>query len=305
MSGSRGRERPREYVRQRQVVPELPEVETVRRRLAAAFIGKTFVTVERLEPAMLRDCRPEEVEEGLPGRRIERVERVGKFLVVALSGDAYLTLHLGMTGQLLIGPDDRAPREVEFHPQALATSHTRFVFRLVDGDGEHTWLEFRDMRKFGRLHLTRGAPALRLGGLGPDAWQGSWDRDYLEERLRGRTAPLKAFLLDQRHLAGIGNIYADEILWWTGLSPLRPSGSLSGEEVTRLAEEIPRRLGEGVRLLGCSISDFVDTQGQSGSFQDWLRAYGRHGQACRRCGCTLVRVVVGGRGTAYCPSCQH
>jgi formamidopyrimidine-DNA glycosylase len=294
-------------------MPELPEVETVRRQLAAALVGKTFATVERLEPAMLRDCRPEDVEEGLPGRRIERVERVGKFLVVALSGDAYLTLHLGMTGQLLVGSYDRAPGEVEgekkafepLHPQAPAASHTRFVFGLVDDDGERTRLEFRDMRKFGRLHLTTGAPAPRLGGLGPDAWQGSWDRDYLEERLRGRTAPLKAFLLDQRHLAGIGNIYADEILWWAGLSPLRPSGSLSGEEVTRLAEEIPHRLGEGVRLLGCSISDFVDTQGQSGSFQDWLQAYGRYGQVCGRCGGTLVRVVVGGRGTAYCPGCQH
>jgi formamidopyrimidine-DNA glycosylase len=182
--------------------------------------------------------------------------------------------------------------------------HTRFTFALKDERGRRTQLEFRDMRKFGRLHLTEGEPAPRLQNLGPDAWQGSWDGAYLGERLRGRTAPLKAFLLDQRHLAGIGNIYADEILWWTRLSPLRPAGSLSAEETTRLGEEIPRRLGEGVRLLGCSIADFVDTEGREGKFQEWLRAYGKHGQPCSRCGLGLTRVVVAGRGTTFCPRCQ-
>ena len=161
------------------------------------------------------------------------------------------------------------------------------------------------MRKFGRLHLTWGGPAPRLAHLGPDAWLGEWDAVYLEERSRGRTAPLKAFLLDQANLAGIGNIYADEILWWTGLSPLRESGSLADDEIARLCEEIPCRLKEGIRLLGCTLSDFVDTAGEPGEFQDWLQAYGRQGQTCSRCGGTLVRTVVGGRGTAYCPGCQH
>jgi formamidopyrimidine-DNA glycosylase len=123
-----------------------------------------------------------------------------------------------------------------------------------------------------------------LRELGPDAWQGSWDVSYLVERLRGRTAPVKAFLLDQRHLAGIGNIYADEILWWTGVSPLRACGSLSLAEVTLLASEIRKRLGEGVRLLGCTVADFVGTDGKPGGFQNWLQAYGRHGQPCSRCG---------------------
>jgi formamidopyrimidine-DNA glycosylase len=294
-------------------VPELPEVETVRRQLAEALVGKTFVAVERTEPAMLRDCAADELVSGLPGRRIDAVDRLGKFLVVALTGgagdaggsgdvgvpgDAFLTLHLGMTGQLLVDPKDGSvPKEKDVH--------TRFLFELTDTDGRRTMLEFRDIRKFGRVHLTAGAPAPRLKDLGPDAWQGKWDAGYLERRLRGRTAPLKAFLLDQRHLCGIGNIYADEILWWTGLSPLRPAGSLSAEEVARLAEEIPRRLGEGVRLLGCTLSDFVDTDGRAGSFQECLQAYGRQGQVCRRCGGTLVRTIVGGRGTAYCPHCQR
>ena len=161
------------------------------------------------------------------------------------------------------------------------------------------------MRKFGRLHLTSGGPAPRLQHLGPDAWRGDWDAAYLERRLHGRSAPLKAFLLDQRHLAGIGNIYADEILWWTALSPLREAGGLAEEQVGCLADEIRTRLAEGVRLLGCSLSDFVDTEGQPGGFQDWLQAYGRQGQECRRCGGIMVRTVVGGRGTAYCPDCQR
>jgi formamidopyrimidine-DNA glycosylase len=296
-------------------VPELPEVETVRRQLAGALIGGCFIAVERVEPAMLRDCTEQQVRELLPGRRVESVGRQGKFLVIALEGGAFLTLHLGMTGHFLVAPV--APQPVgppasgaqDDSTVSLAakspSAHTRFLFALEAADGSLMRLEFRDMRKFGRFHLTLGAPAPRLRALGPDAWTGEWDAAYLAERLRGRKAPVKAFLLDQRHLAGIGNIYADEILWWTLLSPLRPSGSVSAAEVALLAEEIRHRLGEGVRLLGCSFSDFVDTEGRAGGFQDWLRAYGRQGQTCARCGVILVRTVVGGRGTAYCPGCQR
>jgi formamidopyrimidine-DNA glycosylase len=293
-------------------MPELPEVETVRRQLAAGLTGLTFTAVERVDPFMMRDCAPEQPAALLPGRRVERVERLGKFIIVALDGDLFLTLHLGMTGQLLIDPRDPG-------------THTRFVFHLAGTPASSgaaqpggaagsaaasrsgaavTRLEFRDMRKFGRFHLTAGGPAPRLQQLGPDAWIGEWDADYLQRRLEGRSAPLKAFLLDQRHLAGIGNIYADEILWWTALSPLRAAGTLAEEQVCCLAEEVRTRLAEGVRLLGCTLSDFVDTEGQPGGFQEWLQAYGRQGQECRRCGAVMARTVVGGRGTAYCPECQ-
>lgn len=285
-------------------MPELPEVETVRCQLDAGLTGATFLAVEQVEPFMLRDCIAPEVEDLLPGRTIERIDRIGKFIVIILDGGLFLTLHLGMTGQLLIDP-------------AQPGTHTRFVFRLASGStgaapggaapapGREIRLEFRDTRKFGRLHLTDGGPAPRLEQLGPDAWKGDWDAAYLGRRLRDRSAPLKAFLLDQRHLAGIGNIYADEILWWTALSPLREAGSLVEEQVTCLADEIRTRLAEGVRLLGCSLSDFVDTEGQPGGFQEWLQAYGRQGQECRRCGSTMARAVVAGRGTAYCPDCQR
>jgi formamidopyrimidine-DNA glycosylase len=273
-------------------VPELPEVETVRCQLEHRLLGLSFRSVDSTETAMLRDCTAREVVEGLAGRQIMAVDRLGKFIIVRLDEALFLTLHLGMTGQLLIDPAD-------------SSVQTRFLFRLSDKGGSLVTLEFRDIRKFGRLHLTKGGPAPRLGALGPDAWLGHWNGEYLGARLAKRSAPLKAFLLDQRHLAGIGNIYADEILWWTELSPLRPSGALSATEVEALAQEIPRRLGEGVKFLGCSLSDFVDTAGKQGDFQNWLQAYGRQGQVCGRCGGTFMRVVVGGRGTSYCPDCQH
>ncbi len=273
-------------------MPELPEVETVRRQLATSLPGAGFLAVEQVEPAMLRDCQASLVKTVLPGRAVRDLRRSGKFLIVALDEDWFLTLHLGMTGQLLIEPPGRSP-------------HTRFVFILQRPGGRPFRLEFRDMRKFGRLHLTLGGPAPRLQALGPDAWSGRWDAAYLGDRLRGRKAPLKAFLLDQANLAGIGNIYADEILWWAGLSAVRAAGTLTAGEVALLATEIRRRLGEGVRLLGCSLSDFVDTDGNAGRFQEWLQAYGRQGEPCRRCGARLVRAVIAGRGTAYCPGCQR
>jgi formamidopyrimidine-DNA glycosylase len=275
-------------------MPELPEVETIRRQLSAGLTGARFESVDQMEPFMLRDCAPDDVVSLLPGRAIQRVDRLGKFIIIVLDRDLFVTIHLGMTGQLLIDPAEKGV-------------HTRFAFRLVGADGgrRRARLEFRDMRKFGRLHLTRGGPAPRLALLGPDAWKGDWDAGYLGRRAAGRSAPLKAFLLDQRHLAGIGNIYADEIMWWSALSPLRATGSLVEEQVRCLADEIRTRLSEGVRLLGCSFSDFVDTEGQQGSFQDWLQAYGRQGKDCRRCGAIMSRAVVAGRGTAYCPRCQR
>jgi formamidopyrimidine-DNA glycosylase len=273
-------------------MPELPEVETVRRQLAETLTGARVVRVTRVEPYMLRDCSEEQLRAELPGRRLEEVDRWGKFLIVRLEGEAYLTLHLGMTGQLLL-----EPRSWD--------AYTRFGFELLDDAGKPLTLHFRDVRKFGRLHLTLGKPAPRLALLGPDAWMGDWDASYLARRLGRRRAPLKAVLLDQSVLAGIGNIYADETLWWTELSPLRPAAALTEEEVGRLAGEIRRRLGEGVKLLGCSLSDFVDIQGKAGGFQEWLQAYGRKGRPCGRCGEVLVRVVVAGRGTTFCPACQH
>lgn len=276
-------------------MPELPEVETIRRQLAETVTGLRFAHVHATEPSMLRDCTDQEVRATLPGRFIEEVDRLGKFLILRLSGDGgyFLTLHLGMTGQILVGG-----------PTSEVGPHTRFLFALGGLGSEPAAMEFRDIRKFGRLHLTSGGPAPRIRLLGPDALEGEWDASYLTARMRGRKTTIKALLLDQRNLAGVGNIYADEILWWAEIAPIRPAQSLSAVETKRLAVEIHARLEEGIRLRGCSISDFVDTVGRPGGFQDHLVAYGRQGQECRRCGAIFVRVVVAGRGTTYCPGCQ-
>jgi formamidopyrimidine-DNA glycosylase len=271
-----------------------------------AVTGLRFLAVKAVEPAMLRDCAAEDLRHDLPGRTITEVGRLGKFLTLRLDGDGdrYLTIHLGMTGQILVAPLPAAA-DAGADPAVEAQPHTRFVFILQRPDGAAVRLEFRDMRKFGRVHFTTAGPAPRLRGLGPDAWIGEWDAAYLEGRLRGRKAPIKAFLLDQRNLAGIGNIYADETLWWAQIAPIRPGGSLSAEEVERLSLEIRARLAEGVRRLGCTLADFVDIEGKAGSFQEQLEAYGRQGKVCSRCGSTLIRVIVAGRGTAYCPGCQY
>jgi formamidopyrimidine-DNA glycosylase len=295
-------------------VPELPEVETVRRQLHGALTGRRFAAVEMVEPFMLRDTDTGLLQAALPGRQVLRVDRLGKFLVIPLSGGWFLTVHLGMTGQVLVtqrGDVTGGAGSPPYRSLAIESPHDRFVFLLTDATtptgGEPSppdRVVFRDIRKFGRLHFTYGAPAERLSLLGPDAWRGEWSETDLTRMLSGRTAPIKAFLLDQRHLAGIGNIYADEILFASALSPLRLAGSLNEAEVERLALEIRAQLAEGVRLRGCTLSDYVDTTGRPGSFQDTLKAYGRHGRACVRCGHLLVRAIVAGRGTAYCPACQ-
>ena len=254
---------------------------------------------------MLRDCTPESVRSELPGRTVVDVDRLGKFLIIRLDGEdeTYLTIHLGMTGQILVSTEQpgRGDEVNAMRADPAEARHTRFVLLMEGSPQRHVRLEFRDMRKFGRLHLTHGGPAPRLQRLGPDAWMGDWDGKYLSERLRGRRAPIKGFLLDQRHLAGIGNIYADETLWWSQISPLREGGSLDAGEIDRLAEEIRARLDEGVRRLGCTLADFVDIEGRPGSFQERLQAYGRQGRPCFRCGETLVRAErrrAGGRRIA-------
>ena len=290
-------------------MPELPEVETVRRQLASVLTGARFVLVETVEPVMLQDCDETQLRKELPNKVITEVGRLGKYLLLRLDENINLTIHLGMTGQLLVskssdGSDSPLGVTPLGAPKLEPHKHTRFAF-LLEHEGAACRLDFRDARKFGRVCLTVGGPAPRLSNLGPDAWLGEWDADYLAVRLNKRKMPVKAFLLDQQHLSGIGNIYADEILWWTNISPLRSCSDLTAEEIGRLATEIRVQLEEGVKRLGCTFSDFVDTEGKPGTFQEQLKAYGRQGKACSRCGATMEKIVVAGRGTTYCSSCQH
>lgn len=274
------------------LMPELPEVETIRRQLAPAIPGWQVKYVRTLEPAMMPQGQGRRLRGAVCGRSFLPPQRRGKFLLLPLSGDVWLTVHLGMTGRLLIVPGRYA-----------AHVHDRFVFRLGRGD-ERAWFVFRDARKFGRLEASVGGPSRRVEMLGPDAWADSWDTGYLWHRLRGRSAPIKALLLDQRLLAGVGNIYADEALFEAQIHPLRPAGSLNADELEQLAAAVRTVLDRGVQALGCSLSDFFHLDGSLGSMQQALKAYGRQGRPCVRCGTPLVRTIVAGRGTAYCPTCQ-
>jgi len=267
-------------------MPELPEVETVRRRLAACLPGLSVDDVV-VSDALVSLQSEDELRAALRGRRVSAVRRRGKYLVVEL-GDELLVVHLRMTGRLLLAPEPGA-------------RPPRLTLRLRP-DGE---LLFYDTRRFGRVWALPAAhEETFFAALGPEPFGTAFTARYLRGALRGRTAPLKSFLLDQRRIAGVGNIYADEALFRAQLSPLRTAGTLGPGEVARLRDALLDTLRLGIEQAGASIDTFVDPEGASGAFQEILNVYGRAGLPCRVCGATIERVELGGRGTHFCPSCQ-
>ncbi len=271
-------------------MPELPEVETIKRQLAPLVEGRKLERLEILDPRWSRPLAPEELSSGLEGRRIEGLGRRGKYLVWNFSGDVYLAQHLRMTGSVLVDP----------WPEP---AHTRVRVLLRP----KLLLAIADPRRFGTGELLLGGEALDEF---MDARLGSepFDEEFTAERLRalarGRTAPIKAFLLDQRKIAGVGNIYADEALHKAGVHPLRPAGKLSREQYGHLREAILQALGAGIDAKGASISDYRDVDGVRGSFQDSFTVHRRAGEPCPECGSTIVKLRVAGRGTYVCETCQ-
>ena len=274
-------------------MPELPEVETTARGLRERIVGRRIVTVGSLDwPRMAPNATLETLAKTAVGRTIESIARRGKYVIVGLSGDAYLVLHRKMSGNLVLRTTDLS-----------AAPHTHLSVTFDDG-----WrLDFVDPRKFGRIYLFRGRDALdafldeRLGPEPLEIQRG--ELDTLLERRRGR---LKSLLLDQTFLAGIGNLYADEILWEACLHPQRSVESLTTRERTRLHEAIQQILTTAIERRGTSLSDYVDAEGEPGTNQEFLQVYGRAGLPCTRekCGRPIVRLVVAQRGTWLCPSCQ-
>jgi formamidopyrimidine-DNA glycosylase len=274
-------------------MPELPEVETTARGLRERVLGRTIVAVGSLDwPRMAPNATLDMLASTAVGRTIESVTRRGKYVVVGLSGDAYLVLHRKMSGNLVL-------RTVDI-PTVL---HTHLTVTLDDG-----WrLDFVDPRKFGRIYLFLGREALNLfldERLGPEPLEIA--RREFDRRLDLRRGRLKALLLDQGFLAGIGNLYADEILWAARLHPERPVESLSPRERGRLLQAIQQVLSEAIERRGTSFSDYVDASGEQGTNQEFLQVYGRAGLPCARprCGRPIVRQVVAQRGTWLCTSCQ-
>jgi formamidopyrimidine-DNA glycosylase len=267
-------------------VPELPEVETIRAQLAPRLEGRTLTRVEILDPRLTRPHDLFEVAEELEGNRVVAVERRGKYLVLRLENGLGLLVHLRMTGG--------------FH--WLPVSHERAVLELDDGSR----LVYRDVRRFGTWLVLEAVDVEQYLATknGPEPLGRRFTPAWLSAQLARRTAPLKAVLLDQRVVAGLGNIYADEALWRARVNPLRPANALEPDEVVRVARAIRAALRAGIERQGSTLRDYAAPDGASGSMQEEFRVYGRDGLPCSRCGTTIAKTRVGGRGTWFCPRCQ-
>ncbi len=295
-------------------MPELPEVETIRRQLAPLVEGRRLTRIEILDPRWSRPLAPAELEAALSGRRVERLGRRGKYLLWSFSGDVHLAQHLRMTGGVL----------VQAHPEP---AHTRVRIRLGarrsagrgrdgapqrragrGGEGARSvQLAITDPRRFGTGELLLGTAALEAfftDRLGLEPFDERFTAEHLRALAKGRTAPIKALLLDQRRVAGVGNIYADEALFRARVHPRRPAGRLSGEQYADVREGVIAALSAGIDARGASIDDFRHVDGLRGAFQDQFLVHLRAGEPCGRCGTTIVKMTVAGRGTYVCETCQ-
>ena len=274
-------------------MPELPEVESVRRQLAPLLEGRRLERVEIADERLTRPAEPARVARSLEGERVAVVDRRGKYLIVRFESGRALLVHLRMTGSLTHAAGGTLPDD----------PHRRAVVRLDDGSD----VAYRDVRRFGTwLLLERGEEAGYLAGrLGAEPLARSFSAVRLGERLAGRRAPVKAAVLDQRTVAGVGNIYADEALWYAQLHPLREAQSLDEAEVAALHRGIRKALQLGIRRQGSTLRDYRLPDGATGGMQHEFRVYGREGEPCGRCGTPIEKIRVAGRGTYYCPQCQR
>jgi len=275
-------------------MPELPEVETVRRMLAGAVRGRVIAraTVSR---ARLRTASLASLPRALAGRAFAAPRRVGKFLLLDLDEGLTLLSHLGMSGRWLFWPARTRADE------AMPHVHLRLAFV----DGARLW--YQDVRRFGMLRTVRTDalahdPSLRR--LGPDPLAVRPTGAALVALADGARTSVKSFLLDQRRLAGVGNIYASEVLFRTGIDPRRAAGALSAAEWERIALEVPRVLEESIARMGTTFGTYRTIWNEPGQYGDQLRVYDRAGEPCRRCGGQIRRIVQAGRSTFYCPACQ-
>lgn len=263
-------------------MPELPEVETVALSIAP-LVGRRIVAAEFRCVRILRGGDPDKMAAALEGRRIAGVRRYGKFIVLSLQGGGYLLVHLGMTGRLLLG--------------GPTGKHTHAILTLDRGGV----LLYDDSRQFGRLQYSREFPQ-RIEKLGPEPLEIAFD-DFAAALLRRKTR-IKALLLNQDFLRGLGNIYADEALFRAGIHPLAIASRIRGERARRLYQAITAVLTEAINAGGSSISDYVDAQGRKGFFQFSHRVYQRTGEACINCGAPIRRILVAQRSSHFCARCQ-
>jgi formamidopyrimidine-DNA glycosylase len=283
-------------------MPELPEVETVRRGLEPVMAGHVIARAETRRPD-LRWPLPDRMAERLTGQRVERLRRRSKYILADLSSGETLLVHLGMSGRMLVSGGMLG----QFHHDHPAPEKHDHVILTMDGGARIT---FNDARRFGAMDLVATESAethLLLASLGPEPLGNGFDENYLVARLKGRNTPIKSALLDQRIVAGLGNIYVCEVLFRAGISPRRKAGRISAARIAALVPLIRQVLTEAIDAGGSSLRDYRQADGELGYFQHTFRVYDREGQPCVTPGCsgTIARLVQSGRSSFFCPVCQR
>jgi formamidopyrimidine-DNA glycosylase len=270
-------------------MPELPEVETVKNELLPLVVGRRITGVTLVWEGIVKEVPVEEFCSRIVGQEITTITRYGKYLFFHLSNQGFLLIHLKMTGSLIVSQDPSEP--------------FKFVRAIIHLDNA-TNIYFRDPRKFGIMRLVQDTAPIR-DKLGPEPLEESFTPQLLAKRLVNRTAPIKALLLDQKFIAGVGNMYADEVLYATKINPWRPAGSLTQPEIKRLHREIRRILWAAIENKGASVDTYFRPDGSEGSAHyEFKVAHGLGGKTCSTCGGSIERVVVRNRGTYFCPKCQ-
>lgn len=274
-------------------MPELPEVETVRRSLEKSVLGQCIEGVEVIDTRLRVPVRTRRLTSRVRGKSIRVIRRRSKYLLIELDGDQHLLIHLGMSGRLTLQSVDE-PRE----------KHVHVCFQMPDGKE----LRFRDPRRFGMVDVLSGAELevdSRMVSLGPEPLSEAFTAEYLRQKAAGRQAPVKNFLMDARIVVGVGNIYANESLFRAQVHPKRAAGRLGRKSWERLAGCVRQVLRDAIRQGGTTLNDFADGDGNAGYFQVSLDVYDCEGEPCNVCDAPIRRIVLGGRSTYYCPRCQR
>lgn len=286
-------------------MPELPEVETVRLQLKHKILGKTTDSVEIFHMRTVEHNRS--FGRKLAGKTISDIDRIGKLMIFSFVGEdnLFLLAHLKMTGQFFFvdkkgevagGGHSMTAADIE-----LPHKHTRVAFHFTDG----TTLYFNDMRLFGYTKLANAREVAKAReGFGPEPIDPEFDVDLFTEKLKRRNTPIKAALLDQSFIAGLGNIYVDEALWRAKVQPMRKASQVTKKEAAAIAAASGDVMNESIAIGGTTFQNFADTDGHAGNFTEYLKVFGKQGEACSRCSSVILKTRCAGRGTHYCPSCQ-